>query len=577
LVVLPLVALALRLINLQERPLWYDEAFAVLFAEKGLEVMLYGTLTPVAGGAADIHPLLYYVTLNGWMNLIGQSAFAVRLLSVFLGVMTVAATFTLALRLTNVQVAWAAALLTALAPFHIQYSQETRMYGLLGLLAVLTGYVFLRATSYQLLATSRRVAGYRLPVAGEGAGSKKQEAIGDQKPGTEYAVLSTDLGLTEMDAKNRVPTSEKLSAIDYRLSAFYWMLFGILAALMMYTQQLAAFYLMALGLMPIVKRCWNLLPGLVLGVGVALLVYAPWLVQLPGQLAKVSSYYWIEQPTIATLLRTTFSFLVVNLDIPRQTFAWTLAVAVFVLVLLGAFLLLRLTSRRACILATLRGGLFALWLAVIPVLGMWLVSQVRPVYLERALLPSALMLYLFLGWMLAGDVLPRLIARVMVIPLLALAAAGLYYHYTWATFPNSPFNAAIDQLRAQWQPGDVLVHMNKLSALPMAFYGRDLPQAYLGDRPGSPEDTLALPTQEALQLLADACIQQATAGANRIWWVEFDRLAVQYEAAGRTEYRQALDWLAAHFTPSQTLTINDLVITLYDDPRGDRSADCEAA
>src|SRR5260221_13279110 len=41
-----LVALLLRLIALGSRTLWYDEAFAVLFSEKGLDAMLYGTLTP---------------------------------------------------------------------------------------------------------------------------------------------------------------------------------------------------------------------------------------------------------------------------------------------------------------------------------------------------------------------------------------------------------------------------------------------------------------------------------------------------------------------------------------------------
>src|SRR5215207_2192901 len=84
-----LLALVLRLVNLGERNLWYDEAFAILFAGKGLNAMLYGTLTPVAGGAADIHPLLYYVTLDGWISVFGTSAFAARFLSVGFGVATV--------------------------------------------------------------------------------------------------------------------------------------------------------------------------------------------------------------------------------------------------------------------------------------------------------------------------------------------------------------------------------------------------------------------------------------------------------------------------------------------------------
>jgi 4-amino-4-deoxy-L-arabinose transferase-like glycosyltransferase len=573
LVILLLVALALRLINLHERPLWYDEAFAVLFAGQGLEAMLYGTLTPVAGGAADIHPLLYYTTLNGWMALVGQSAFAVRLWSVFLGVLTVAAVFTLARRLINVQVAWAAALMTALAPFHIQYSQETRMYALLGLLAALTAYVFVRATSYRL-----PVAGYWLPATSQQLPATNKSVVHSSQftvHSEKRSAISSQSSASSSSPHHPVTSSSLISSLVTRHSSLlHWIAFGILAALMMYTQQLAAFYLAALGLLPIIRRQWRVLPGLALGVGVAVLVYLPWLVQLPGQLAKVGSYYWIEQPGIAAFLRTTFSFLVVNLDLPRETFAWTLAVAVFVVVLLGAFLLLRLTSRRSRKLATLPGGLTALWLAVVPVVGMWLVSQVRPVYLERALLPSALMLYLFIGWMLAGDVIPRLMARLLVVPLAALAITGATSHYGWATFPNSPFNTAVAALRARWQPGDVIVHQNKLSALPMRFYGRDLAQAYIADRPGSPEDTLALPTQEALDWLANACVQQAGASAGRIWWVEFDRVAAQAAAAGRVEYTQAVEWLNAHFTSLEVIEFNDLTVTLYADPHGERADEC---
>ncbi|MBI5715349.1 MAG: hypothetical protein HZC38_18280, partial [Chloroflexi bacterium] len=73
-----LLAFSLRVINLNVRPLWYDEAFAVLFAEKGFSAMLYGTLTQVQGAAADVHPIAYYAGLNLWMQLVGQSPFAAR-------------------------------------------------------------------------------------------------------------------------------------------------------------------------------------------------------------------------------------------------------------------------------------------------------------------------------------------------------------------------------------------------------------------------------------------------------------------------------------------------------------------
>ncbi len=66
------LAFGLRLINLGGRTLWYDEAFAVLFAEKGLSAMREGTLTTAEGSAADVHPLLYYGLLHGWMRAAGS-------------------------------------------------------------------------------------------------------------------------------------------------------------------------------------------------------------------------------------------------------------------------------------------------------------------------------------------------------------------------------------------------------------------------------------------------------------------------------------------------------------------------
>jgi uncharacterized membrane protein len=76
------MALVLRLISLGGRALWYDEAFAVLYAEKPLETMLYGTVTQVEGAAADVHPLFFYTMLHFWMLIFGQSPIDVRGLSV---------------------------------------------------------------------------------------------------------------------------------------------------------------------------------------------------------------------------------------------------------------------------------------------------------------------------------------------------------------------------------------------------------------------------------------------------------------------------------------------------------------
>jgi uncharacterized membrane protein len=525
-----LLALGLRLFHLGERNLWYDEAFAVLFAEKGLDAMLYGTLTPVAGGAADIHPLLYYTTLNGWMAVFGESPFAVRLWSVVLGVTTVGMIYLLARDLFGEKTGLAAALITAVAPFHVQYSQETRMYALLGLLLVSATWCFVRGWK-------------ALPGSDDVARGKR--------------------------ATNLTIQSDKKSWL-------WWAAFGVLAALAMYTQQMAAFYLVALGLVPLLARRRDLFIRVLVGAGIAVVLYLPWLVNLPSQLAKVRSYYWIDKPGIGALLRTVFSFLVVNLDTPRSAFFPALAAAVFLLIFMVIQVILYLRRRRALDRHPL---LFVLWLAGAPVLLMWLVSQIQPVYLERSLLPSALMLYVALAWFFTRGGLPRPIAGVFAVLGLALVGVGLYYQYTWATFPNSPFRDAAAYMRANLQPGDVVIHQNKLSALPTVYYDRTLPQHYIGDAPGSPEDTLATPTQQALKLPADACAAMAAVGAKRVWWVVFHFAEQQYNDATppRPEFNQAVSWLNTHYTAGETQHFNDLDVTLYSDPRGSWGADCGAA
>lgn len=510
-----LLALALRLINLGGRALWYDEAFAVLFAEKGLSAMLYGTLTPVAGGAADIHPLLYYSLLNVWMNFVGQSPVAVRLLSVLLGVATVGLIYLLAKELFDRKTGLAAALITAVAPFHVQYSQETRMYALLGLLLMAATWCFIRAW--------------------------------------------------------RVGSDSHLGTSRVRRWG-YWIGFGALAGLAMYTQQLAAFYLVALGLAALLARRRDMIVGVVVGTITAVVVYLPWLVNLPGQLAKVRSYYWLEKPTIATPLLTIRSFLAANMDLPSPASMIAFFGGLFVVILLVVQVVMFMRQPRT---RTKRKSLLlVLWLAAMPPVLMWLVSQVQPLYLERSLLPSALMLYVALAWLFTRSGMPRVIVTVVGGVVGLLVAIGLYYHYTYASFPYSPFQPAETYIADHWQAGDVVVHQNKLTALPGIYYQRNLPQYFIGDKAGSSDDTLALPTQETLNIMADACVQAAAHEGQRVWWVVFARAEAEYEAAGRPELKDAVVWLDDHYTAISTEQFSDLNVVLYADPRGDLAGEC---
>ncbi|MCU0514460.1 MAG: hypothetical protein MUE40_18050, partial [Anaerolineae bacterium] len=309
------------------------------------------------------------------------------------------------------------------------------------------------------------------------------------------------------------------------------------------------------------------LTGMALGVLVALIVYAPWLVNIPSQLQKVNAYYWVTEPGLDKLVTTFYLFLTVYAEIAPPWSLLALMGALFLLLfgLIQAGVALRRPGRHSG--AQRRGVGLALWLALLPPLLMWLVSQVQPVFLERSLITSAILLYVFLAWVLAASRLPRPLVGLLALIILMQVGIGLGAQYRLNSFPYSPVQPLLACVYSQWQPGDVIVHMNKLSALPGVYYGRqyDPPpaQRFLGDLPGAPEDTLARPTQEALQILADADIATAAGTAGRVWFVVYARAEAQYADSGRPELRDAQDWLRARYRPAGRLTFNDLYVYLY--------------
>ena len=122
-----LLAFGLRFYHLGAQSLWNDEGTSVAVAQRDL-------VTIAGDAASDIHPPLYYWLLCIWVRLFGVEEAAVRSLSALLGVILVVLTWGLGQRLVGRWVGLAAALLAAINPFQVYYSQEARMYMLLAVL-----------------------------------------------------------------------------------------------------------------------------------------------------------------------------------------------------------------------------------------------------------------------------------------------------------------------------------------------------------------------------------------------------------------------------------------------------------
>ncbi len=435
------VALLGRILGIGSRPIWYDEAFSVLFSEKGFANMLIGTLTPTPAGAADIHPLGYYTLLWGWMRVFGESPIAVRMLSVIAGVTLVGVVYALTRELFGHRAALVAGTLAALSPFQIHYAQEIRMYVFMSLALLGATYCYWR-------------------------GAKTH-------------------------------------------SWKWWIVFSVIAALAQYSHNLAAFYLVALALWPLFTRNWKTLKEVCLAGLLAVLLYLPWLIHLPSQFAKVSQAYWLDKPQPYRIFTVLLVF-VTNLPLPAK----------------------------------------------------YLFSQWKPVFLERALLPSGAIFLIWLAWAFTETPLPRPIQVVALLLLLVGFVLGIYEHVTFSGFPYAPYSVMDGYLRAHEQPGDTIIHSNKLSMLPSVYYDRRLVQSYVGDPPGSSQDTLALSTQQVLTLIAQPDIQSAVGNAARVWFIIFDQSNQEYIQAGSPMHPQ-LAWLMNHDSLVEVQNWGDLRVYLF--------------
>ncbi len=130
-----LLGFGLRTYHLGHQSLWYDEGFSVYLAGQSLAAITTG----------DFLPPLYHYLLHFWLPVAGRSEFAVRFLSLAFGVLLLALAYRLAARFFDRSTGRAAVLLTGLAPFHIGFSQEARMYALVTFLGLLSGYSLLEA------------------------------------------------------------------------------------------------------------------------------------------------------------------------------------------------------------------------------------------------------------------------------------------------------------------------------------------------------------------------------------------------------------------------------------------------
>lgn len=464
----------LRLLMLSSRPIWYDEAFSLLYSSKSISAMIAGTLTTTGGEAADIHPLGYYATLKYWLEIWGNSVWAGRLLSVLVSLLTIALVYVFVRAFVEEKFAWVIAGFVALSPFYIHYSQEIRMYALMSFALV--------------LATLSLFKGMEVGKWG------------------------------------------------------WWVVFAVASTAAQYTQQLAAVYLLSLALIPVIKRDRQAVFRTVLaGVG-AIVLYLPWLIHLPEQLST-TQVYWVSVPKLSRFL-TLFLAFVTGLPLPGMLL-WVGFAASLVVLTIGVMASIRIFRQE-------RGrkvfGFWLAYLAFVPPVLLWLVSQVHPVYIERALLTSAIMFAAWVGWLVVHKYTPVVEKGILTAVFVLGAGMGIWVHYTYVGFPYADYQGLGETLMVEVEPDEVIVHSNKLSFLPMYyFYQHEIPQTFVADAEGSASDTLHLATQQVLGFEEKDSLTDAVGESAGVWFLIYQEAIVEAEEKLGLPSHPHLDWLDAHY------------------------------
>ena len=129
---LTFLALFLRLIALNSRILWLDEAFSAWFSDQSFRYLWHVVPT------FEAHPPFYYSLLKLWRMVFGESHAALRGLSVLFGTLTVPVVVAIALEQDRQEAtgrpllrAWLAGFLAACSPMFMVIGQEARPYPLL--------------------------------------------------------------------------------------------------------------------------------------------------------------------------------------------------------------------------------------------------------------------------------------------------------------------------------------------------------------------------------------------------------------------------------------------------------------
>jgi mannosyltransferase len=507
LILLLLTAFALRLYRLDHQEIWGDEAHSAYVS--GLPLL--ATVSP----STETNPPLYHLILYFWVGLTSSSVFALRFLSLVLGVLTVPLVYRLARLAFGELAGLLAALLCAISPFQVYYSQEARMY------ALATFF-----TTLSMLLLARIVSGDR----------------GQSKP-----QLSGNLRGLKLDG--------------------LWLAYFLATAAAIFTHYYALFVVVAqnIVLLALWRRDRRRLTRWLAVQSALALSYLPWVLAQRGFLGGKASTRFDELtlPVLISIVKRSLVAFSVGTTV-EAPLAYYLALGLLLLAALGLVAAVTPPPGRAGLgeggssaagppspSPSLRGRgtwpwLLLAWL-LIPLACAWLVNPIMPFFQERYLLVVApaftILVARGLKWL--GDKSPWAFALGLLL-VISASSASLHNWFFDDAYTKGEYGLMMDYVGDHTQQGDLLLLNNPLQEALFDYY-----------RP--PGVTYRLLSRDDLRTeqRTDQALAALTEGYARVWLVMFG-YAEQYDPHHLAEW-----WLNGRGYRSSYRSFLGAYLTLY--------------
>ena len=246
----------------------------------------------------------------------------------------------------------------------------------------------------------------------------------------------------------------------------HWLAFGFCTILGLYTHYFSVFIFVTLHLFLLIYRARY--PGLwrrlLLIDGAVALAFLPLVGRLIKGTNEVFTSFWLTRPSLLAPL-TTLYFFVTSYSLPQ----WGIVLAMFVTLAALAIGLYELVLGVRSDRQKAEPLLFVVLLSFVPILMVFMISQIKPIFLARALIVVIPAFIVLLGRALSVSRLRS------PLPYLYLSMGGLMflslaYYYFNPAFAKPPFREASTYVSDNFQVGDVVLHTTTSSFMPFLFY-----------------------------------------------------------------------------------------------------------